>query len=295
VHRLVTSACFLGLLLAQVHAEEVVAPDSIGPAKDELDRANSIPLPTPPDMCKALEAAAHANDLPIEFFVRVIWQESRFNPHAVSRAGAQGIAQFMPTTAAARGLQNPFDSVQAITKSAELLRDLRGQFGNLGLAAAAYNAGPKRVQDWLAGRRTLPYETQAYIRIVTGRPADEWQRGQRAGLLAPLPERIPCPGFAKLVVPSRPPALAPVERPQQPWGVQLAGSASETSVLAAYQQLQKSHAIILAAHEPLIIRTPLGKRGFWYRLRVGLSSREDAEKLCAGLRGAGVNCLVQRN
>jgi hypothetical protein len=52
---------------------------------------------------------------------------------------------------AERGLLDPFDPVQASPKAAQLLRELKEQFGNLGLAAAAYNAGPARVRDWLAG------------------------------------------------------------------------------------------------------------------------------------------------
>jgi soluble lytic murein transglycosylase-like protein len=91
--------------------------------------------------CQTIEDAARANELPVEFLTHLIWQESRFNPQAVSHAGAQGVAQFMPKTAVWRGLQNPFEPVAAIFKSAELLRDLMKQFGNLGLAAAAYNAG----------------------------------------------------------------------------------------------------------------------------------------------------------
>jgi soluble lytic murein transglycosylase-like protein len=65
----------------------------------------------------------------------------------------------MPATARWRGLADPFDPLEAIAQSAKLLRDLRREFGNLGLAAAAYNAGPGRVRDWLAGRRGLPRET----------------------------------------------------------------------------------------------------------------------------------------
>ena len=103
-----------------------------------------------------IESAARASGLPLEFFARVIWQESRFQSDAigpVTRSGqrAQGIAQFMPGTASERGLLDPFDPVQALPKSAEFLGELRNQFGNLGLAAAAYNAGPRRVQEWLAG------------------------------------------------------------------------------------------------------------------------------------------------
>src|SRR5689334_20131183 len=99
--------------------------------------------------------------------------ESRFDPHAVSRAGAQGVAQFMPGTASWRGLADPFDPGASLTKSAQLLRELVREFGNLGLAAAAYNAGAGRVHQWLAGRRGLPGETRAYVRILTGRSVQE--------------------------------------------------------------------------------------------------------------------------
>jgi Transglycosylase SLT domain len=77
-------------------------------------------------------------------------------------------------TAAERLLRDPFDPVQALPKSAEFLRQLRAQFGNLGLAAAAYNAGPQRLRDWLAGKRTLPSETRIYVRNATGRSVQEW-------------------------------------------------------------------------------------------------------------------------
>jgi soluble lytic murein transglycosylase-like protein len=98
----------------------------------------------------------------------------------------------------ARLLLNPFDPVQALPKSAELLRHLREQFGNLGLAAAAYNAGPQRVRDWLAGKRTLPSETLAYVRIVTGRSAQEWTRPGADIWKIAIPGDTPCTETAKL-------------------------------------------------------------------------------------------------
>jgi len=130
--------------------------------------------PTAAGLCEALAASAANNDLPVDFFTRLIWRESRFEPDAISRKGAQGIAQFMPATAKLSGLGNPFNPLEAIVKSGELLRSLRREFGNLGLAAAAYNAGPRRVHDWLGGRRPLPQETRAYVRFVTGRPVEDW-------------------------------------------------------------------------------------------------------------------------
>lgn len=130
-------------------------------------------------ICPMLEIVAQSNQLPLEFFARVIWQESRFQSDAVgpvTRYGerAQGIAQFMPETAAESGLLDPFDPLQALPKSAAFLGKLRDEFGNLGLAAAAYNAGPQRVRDFLAGLQGLPEETRQYVLAVTGRPVEDW-------------------------------------------------------------------------------------------------------------------------
>jgi hypothetical protein len=87
--------------------------------------------------------------------------ESGFDPNAGSPAGAQGIAQFMPSTAAAYGLTNPYDPIAAIDAEAHLMADLLRQFGSPELALAAYNAGPAPVE---ACHCIPPYpETQAYV------------------------------------------------------------------------------------------------------------------------------------
>jgi hypothetical protein len=130
-------------------------------------------------ICQTIEAAARANALPVDFFVRVIWQESRFQPDAIgpSTSGgehAEGIAQFMPGTAVERGLYQPFNPIEALPKSGEFLAELRNEFGNLGLAAAAYNAGPQRVRKFLAGLRELPSETRTYVLAITGRSVEDW-------------------------------------------------------------------------------------------------------------------------
>src|SRR5436309_946443 len=130
-------------------------------------------------LCRMIEGAAARHQLPIDFFTRLIWQESSFRTHVTSGAGAQGVAQFMPDTAAERRLGDPYDPEQAIPKSAELLADLRGRFGNLGLAAAAYNGGPARVEAWLAGRGSLPGETRNHVSATTGRMPDPWAGRRR--------------------------------------------------------------------------------------------------------------------
>ena len=92
--------------------------------------------------------------------------ESNFNPFAVSAAGAQGIAQFMPATARAYGLDDPFDAPAAIDAQAHLMSDLLRQFGSVALALAAYNAGPAPV----AACDCVPDypETQAYVARILG-------------------------------------------------------------------------------------------------------------------------------
>src|SRR5215468_3549081 len=125
--------------------------DAPPPAAPPPARAGNVDVRE--SLCLMIEAAARSQNLPLEFFARVIWQESRFQADVVgprTRSGdrAQGIAQFMPRTAAERGLLDPFDPVQALPKSAEFLRELADQFGNLGLAAAAYNAGPGRLREF---------------------------------------------------------------------------------------------------------------------------------------------------
>ncbi len=151
------------------------------------------------EICDTLTKAAHTYDLPAPFFIRLLYQESNFRPGAISSAGALGMAQFMPETATDRGLDNPFDPLQAILASARLLRDLHQKFGNLGLAAAAYNAGPRRVAEWLARKGRLPQETQDYVMTITGRPAERWTVAQAGSPPVKLPQDAPCQEAAGLL------------------------------------------------------------------------------------------------
>lgn len=173
------------------------APDA-APAADMPQRIPLQPVAKPvidrsrAEICDTLAKAAQRNDLPVPFFIRLLFQESRFEPDVVSSAGAQGIAQFMPETATDEGLDNPFDPLQAIPASARLLKKLFEQCGNLGLAAAAYNAGPKTIEDWLAKKGKLPEETQGYVKTVTGRPAETWRVAKAGGTALSLPPRAPC-------------------------------------------------------------------------------------------------------
>lgn len=156
------------------------------------------------EICDTLVQSAQSNALPVPFFIRLLLKESGFRPDVVSLAGAEGIAQFMPETARSVGLDNPFDPLQAIAASARLLRNLVTKFGNLGLAAAAYNAGPRRIHDWLVRKGKLPQETQHYVKTITGRPAETWK-----GKWAPIAEQslakhAPCRDDAEVVASDTP-------------------------------------------------------------------------------------------
>jgi hypothetical protein len=111
---------------------------------------------------------------------------------AVSPAGAQGVAQFMPRIAAAFGINDPFDPTQALPASARFLKSLVNQFGNLGLAAAAYNGGSGRIQKWLDRRGKLPKETRTYVLNITGQAPERWVGSASRDLRLEIPARAPC-------------------------------------------------------------------------------------------------------
>lgn len=272
------------------------APDvSKTPQAQLPESGDSAPVAPDKSPCETLEGVAASQGLPVDFFTHLIRQESNFDPKAVSRAGAQGIAQFMPGTARWRGLSNPFEPTGALKESARWLRELRDQFGNLGLAAAAYNAGPRRVRDWLAGRGRLPNETRAYVRIITGRSAEEWiganetWSGGSTG---------PCTQAAKLAAPTVEHPSGPPEREVlAPWGLQLIGGFSKSRALSEYAEMQKRYRSVLTDRAPTVLEKPLGGHGpsTWYLVRVAESTRERAMQLCSKLKSAGGSCIVTRN
>ncbi|KRR10456.1 hypothetical protein CQ12_10345 [Bradyrhizobium jicamae] len=182
-------------------AASIVAAPSAATADADAHAAASVSeVAGPPNLiCEAVKTAAEENDIPIGFFVRLLWQESRFKATEVSSAGARGIAQFMPQTAIEVGLRDPFDPLQAIPASAKFLRKLHDQFGNLGLAAAAYNAGGGRIEKWLSRRSSLPKETRDYVKIITGHKAEAWiDEESTVHMPTDLPHKAPCEGVGGL-------------------------------------------------------------------------------------------------
>ena len=132
--------------------------------------------------CRLIEKAARVNLLPVGLLTRLLWTESHFQADAISPKGARGVAQFMPGTADERGLSDPFDPAEAIPEAARFLAELNHRFENTGLAIAAYNAGSKRVSDWLTSTKALPTETQNFVLAVTGHSPAEWIDVRENGL-----------------------------------------------------------------------------------------------------------------
>jgi hypothetical protein len=296
-------ACALAWGNAHANAQAGATPPTPGtinnakPAAPSGQQTSSAQPPTTDDVCRTLEQAAAENALPVEFFARVIWQESRFNASAVSPKGAEGIAQFMPRTADWHGLADPFDPIEALRHSAGYLRELRDRFGNLGLAAAAYNAGPGRVSAWLASHRPLPGETRNYVAVVTGWTADEWASPSPPQYAeTTIPQGVPCTQLANLI-------LAPKQEAQRiatyipRWGVRLAAHLSESKAWAIYRERQRRFAALIGDREPIVLYKRLPGMGTAKRYIITIADDDRAalQKLCAKLVAAGDSCDVLRN
>ncbi len=194
-------------------------------------------------------------------------------------------------------LADPFDPIEALKNSASYLHDLEQKFGNLGLAAAAYNAGPGRVSAWLANHRALPGETRNYVAIVTGWTADEWASpSPPQNSETTIPQGVPCTRLANLI-------LAPKEQAQRiaayipRWGVQLTSNWSESLAWATYRSLQKQYASLIGDREPIVLHARLPGMGAAARtiIRIADDNRAPLDTLCAKLIAAGGACVVLRN
>jgi hypothetical protein len=145
---------------ATIAATDVVRvePEDVFPA--------AVPAPAPASgpFAPEIADAAEKTGLDQRLLSSVIHAESNFQPRAISSKGALGLMQLMPATARELAVRDPFDPQQNVQAGARYLRQLLGQFGNLNLALAAYNAGPRRVNLY---RGVPPFpETRAYIQRV---------------------------------------------------------------------------------------------------------------------------------
>jgi soluble lytic murein transglycosylase-like protein len=249
------------------------------------------------DLCTHLESVAVRSHIPADFFARLIWRESLFRPDAVSPKGAEGIAQFMPDTARMRGLQNTFNPVEALNKSADYLQELKEGFGNFGLAAVAYNAGEGGARRFIA-TGLLPVETRDYVFAITGHSAETWKTSPPEHAAPPIDSAKPfheaCVDLARRRSLSEP-ILSSAD--WAPWGVQLSAhynpSVASRLFTRSIDQLPPS----LKDRRALIVRQRGGNFGNRprYAARIGAQTRTEANELCGQIKAAGVPCTVLRN
>ena len=148
-------------------ASDKVVDESGQPVLPAWAFTNNGPVPVPPQFAAALNQAAAAANVSPSLLSALVWQESRWNPQALSPKGAMGLAQLMPGTARDLGV-NAADPSQNLLGGARYLRQLLDQFGgNVEKALAAYNAGPGRVRS--AGGIPAIAETQNYVASIVRR------------------------------------------------------------------------------------------------------------------------------
>ncbi|GAB4361303.1 MAG: lytic transglycosylase domain-containing protein [Oricola sp.] len=294
---LVLAASFLVPASAGEHNVRVILPLQLDARPtDDFERiapGRAKPVDTG-RICDLIEASAEENRLPPAFLARLIWKESRFDPALVSRTGERGIAQFQPGLAFRLGLRDSFDAEQAIPALAGYLGKLRDRLGNIGLAAAAWDAGEGTVAEWLDKGGFLPIRTEDYLLAVLGELPIAYRKAARVAV-PPLQQgeafARSCramPGLGDAVL------LNDADRPA--WGAQVAGHFSRATAEKQWQMLKEAHPALLKGVEPAIFsaRSHLGRNRI-YVVQIGAESQAEAKAFCDKLRAEGGACVVTRN
>lgn len=248
------------------------------------------------DVCTTIERAAAENRMDPNFVARLLWKESLFEPEAISPVGALGIAQFMPGTAALRGLEDPMNPAEAIHASAAYLRDLTDMFGNVGLAAVAYNGGEARAAGFRAGGSRLPFETQDYVEAITGHSAWKWRDDPPKGLDLSLDKAKPFREACIKLAANR--TLREFSTPERawPWGVIVASHPQRAGVQRQISVLNRRLRPILGGKRVGYVRRTLrGGTRKVYTAQIGYSSQRDALAFCNMLQSVGGRCIVLKN
>ncbi len=249
-----------------------------------------------PDTCHAIDRAARRNGLDSHFLARLIWKESLFDPAAVSPAGAQGFAQFMPGTAKIVGLRDPFNPAEAIDVSARYLADLSARFGNIGLAAVAYNGGEDRAARFIGASGGLPFETRDYVMSITGLSAEIWRDDPPKSVDLHLDKQKSFSAACIDMASKR--RIKDYAKPEQvyPWGVIIASHPSRAGAQRQVELLTRKMGPVLKDKSVYYVRMRLtGMKRRNYAAQIGWERKTDAYKFCNQYRGLGGRCIVLRN
>lgn len=252
------------------------------------------------DTCQALRDLSRQHSLNTGFFTRLIWQESRFDPNALSPAGAQGIAQFMPQTAKLRGLSNSYNPALALDHSAQYLAELVDRFGNVGLAAIAYNGGETRAANFIADSGGLARETIDYVRIITGQSAEDWRDTPPKNLDLSLNKGKSFLASCLLLAQKR--RLSKIKplnpAPKLPvWGIQMATGSTQKKTKAMYERNARSCSNVIQKRKPNYIKKSpqVAGRKAYFVARLGADTRGAAQRLCNRMRKFNCVCVVYKN
>ncbi|MEN0001699.1 MAG: lytic transglycosylase domain-containing protein [Pseudomonadota bacterium] len=252
-------------------------------------------MKTPRQICRLIENEARKNGLPPAYFARLLWAESKLNPDLATPDGDLGIAQFSQQLAEERQLEDPLDPRQAIPEAAEYLAFLRVKFGNLGLAAAAYDAGENAVEQWLVGEETLAPQTQDYVSAITGEAINEFRQRRRTIAAKPLEADVPfaraCRNLAGEVTDQDMSNLL-----DSPWAIQIAGHFDRDIAAQKWEAIKQENQDLVSDHPVAIgrVKTSIGRNGM-FAVRIGFDSRKSANTLCQSLRTRGTACIVTKN
>lgn len=249
------------------------------------------------DTCTAIDIFARRHGLNRDFFARLIWQESRFDPNATSHANAQGIAQFIPSTAKLRGLGNAYNPAEALDHSAQYLAEMVGKYGNEGMAAIGYNGGEARAEGFLIGKGLAP-ETVNYVPIITGLAADAWRDGRPKTLDLRLSSEKPFLAACLDMAKGRKYTKFAAPKPAlKPWGVQLAFGPNRSVARASFKRRTAACRSTVNGEQLDLVYKRAGGNGRkgYYMARISRNSRKGADDLCRRLARAGCTCRVYRN
>ncbi|WP_181408069.1 lytic transglycosylase domain-containing protein [Pararhizobium mangrovi] len=312
VRPVLSTFCALLAALAGLFAEPASAADEDGGKSsdtitcehvDTTKRFGAVPVCISQahyyeDLCNAIEALARRHDLPPGYFARLIWQESRFDPNALSPKGAQGIAQFIPSTAKLRGLNDSFNPADALAKSAAYLSEMTRIYGNLGLAAVGYNAGEARIGPLVDDARPVPAETQNYVLTITGLPVTAWADAKpKDDADYRLDKKKPFLQACLDLANTRSlPSLAPAPD-WKPWGAEIGAASTPASARRIFTTVKDSFPKVLDGEDPLIVpghNASFGNRKR-YTVRIGRDSRSAALQVCRSITASGGFCIVRRN
>ncbi len=252
------------------------------------------------DTCNAIQTFAMRHGLNGDFFARLIWQESRFDPNALSHANARGIAQFIPSTAAMRGLKDPYNPADALEHSAQYLAEMVQRYGNEGMAAIGYNGGERRAEGFLEGKGLAP-ETVNYVPIITGLIAEDWRDNPPKAHDMRLSKTEPFLTACYAMAQNR--RITPLARPKppepavKPWGVQVAFAQSKEAARSLLRSKTAACRRLVSGERTDLVYKPhrvAARKGYFFA-QFGRKTRTGAQKLCNDMRRQGCTCRVTQN